>query len=395
MADYDIQRTLWTDPATNVGMFNSASRCWELSADTSAVVEQRIGRYTSRIEDVSGKIDEVQQRIDQLPIDSPERPALLFLKEQLQRERTALLKKKNNLSAADYMWKGWVDKRDVVALLENSVVRIALMYNNPQNIRRDPQYNTTSGQIPLLSANPDVEVERWCAEQDEAGNWIARKKTVHPLSTVLSTVTSQIPLLSTSILPEHYNQFFQQADATPYLETTVPQFFIPEVRQLFYAKNALCALTLPASLNLQAIVPTPTGNDVSSYRIDLLPYTNWTDDTSLWLDREKAFNGAISDLTAINNFDILETAGWGGNGQWISGLATIGQLSTLTVVKTGETIQKARAEWYCPRSRYLGYYGMPTSPTNLPVSFFYFDVDFFLSSFPIVSSWFKLGEYDY
>lgn len=64
-------------------------------------------------------------------------------------------------------------------------------------------------------------------------------------------------------------------------------------------------------------------------------------------------------------------------------------------MKTGETIQKARAEWYCPRSRYLGYYGLPTSPTNLPVSFFYFDVDFFLSSFPIVSSWFTLGEYDY
>lgn len=32
MADYDIQRTLWTDPATNVGMFNQAARCWELSA---------------------------------------------------------------------------------------------------------------------------------------------------------------------------------------------------------------------------------------------------------------------------------------------------------------------------------------------------------------------------
>ena len=138
MTNYDIQRTLWTDPATNVGMFNSASRCWELSAETSAVVERRIEHYATRIEDVSGKIDETQQLIDQLPIDAPERQALVLLKENLQREKTALLKKKNNLSAADYMWKGWVDKRDVIALLENSVVRTALMYDNPKNIRRDP-----------------------------------------------------------------------------------------------------------------------------------------------------------------------------------------------------------------------------------------------------------------
>ena len=65
-------------------------------------------------------------------------------------------------------------------------------------------------------------MERWCAEQDQAGNWIAKKKNVHPLSTMLSGVTSQIPLLSTSILPSPYDRFFQQADATPYIETTVP-----------------------------------------------------------------------------------------------------------------------------------------------------------------------------
>lgn len=47
-------------------------------------------------------------------------------KAQLLLERDAYVARKDNLtglSAVDMMWKGNVDKRDVLAILENSVVR--------------------------------------------------------------------------------------------------------------------------------------------------------------------------------------------------------------------------------------------------------------------------------
>lgn len=57
-------------------MWNAAKRCWELSASTETVVNQRAAVYQQRLESIAGQIDEVQQQLDELPIDSPERPAL-------------------------------------------------------------------------------------------------------------------------------------------------------------------------------------------------------------------------------------------------------------------------------------------------------------------------------
>lgn len=51
------------------------------------------------------------------------------------------------------MWKGNVDKRDVLAILENCLVRLTLMHDAPKQIRRDPARGTVSGAIPVLSAS--------------------------------------------------------------------------------------------------------------------------------------------------------------------------------------------------------------------------------------------------
>lgn len=156
MADYDVQRTLWTNPAAAEGMWNAAQRCWELSSSTFAVVQERTSAYQRRLEDTAGRIDEVQAQIDQLPIDSPERPALEAEKARLQLELAAYQEKKNNLSGLSgvgLMWKGNVDKRDVLAILENCLVRRTLMHDAPKQIRRDPAYGTVSGAIPVLSAS--------------------------------------------------------------------------------------------------------------------------------------------------------------------------------------------------------------------------------------------------
>lgn len=70
------------------------------------------------------------------------------------------------------MWTGNVNKRDVLAILENSVVHEMVMHNAPKSIRRDPDYRTISGDIPVLSISQDT-VEKWCAVQDPSGNWTA------------------------------------------------------------------------------------------------------------------------------------------------------------------------------------------------------------------------------
>lgn len=394
MADYNVQNTLWTDPATAVGLWTPAKRCWELSAETSALISQRVAAYTHQIEDIAGEIDQVQQRIDELPIDSPERPVLEAEKARLQEEMEKVQGKKGNLSAAtidNCMWKGFIDKRDVVSILENSVLRAVLMYNNPKGIRRD-QYNTLSGFVPILSANQDVTEEKWCIEEDlETGELVARKKQIHPLSTYLSTVTSQIPKLSTNLVVEAYKPYFQRADATPYLETTTYR-----LGHMFFAKNALCALTIPSEMNRQAMPVMASRNSAGEYVVGLQPKLDWSEDTTLWFDNEKAFGGEISNITNIGyQPGLLESCGWGSNGRWISAETTIGDPTTTQIVKTGVPVQKYLAEWYSPRSRYLGFYGMPVPPVTLPTSLFYFDRDFLLESAPQISTIITTGEYNY
>lgn len=97
------------------------------------------------------------------------------------------------------MWKGNVDKRDVLAILENSVVHQMVMHDAPRNIRRDPGYRTISGDIPVLSTSQST-VQKWCAVQDQDGNWIAQQQDVHPLVAGRHTISSQVPMLSTSLI---------------------------------------------------------------------------------------------------------------------------------------------------------------------------------------------------
>ena len=87
------------------------------------------------------------------------------------------------------MWKGNVDKRDVLAILENSVVRQMVMHDAPKSIRRDPGYRTISGYIPVLSTSQST-VQKWCAVQDQDGNWTAQQQDVHPLVEGRRTISS-------------------------------------------------------------------------------------------------------------------------------------------------------------------------------------------------------------
>lgn len=87
------------------------------------------------------------------------------------------------------MWKGNVDKRDVLAILESSVVRQMVMHDAPKSIRRDPNYRTISGDIPVLSTSQST-VQKWCAVQDQDGNWTAQQQDVHPLVAGRRTISS-------------------------------------------------------------------------------------------------------------------------------------------------------------------------------------------------------------
>lgn len=58
----------------------------------------------------------------------------------------------SGLSVVDYIQKYYSDKRDILAILENSSARWAVMANRPQFTKRDPNYRTLSGYIPVLSA---------------------------------------------------------------------------------------------------------------------------------------------------------------------------------------------------------------------------------------------------
>lgn len=74
----------------------------------------------------------------------------------------------SGLSATDFLWKGNADKRDVLAILENSVVRKALMHDDPKEIRRDPNYGVVSGRFRFLRPD-DGTTQKWCAVQREDG----------------------------------------------------------------------------------------------------------------------------------------------------------------------------------------------------------------------------------
>lgn len=88
-------------------------------------------------------------------------------------------------------------------------------------------------------------------------------------------------------------------------------------------ETALCALTFPASLNEDVMRVQITGNELSTYAIQMMPQVAWERPPTIWLDNETAFNGQISDLININSYGILETLGWGSNGRWISGQTTL------------------------------------------------------------------------
>lgn len=121
---------------------------------------------------------------------------------------------------------------------------------------------------------------------------------------------------------------------------------------------------MPSSINYDAIVPFFSGPPYASKpMIAQLPRNlgqNWGAPASLWLDNKTAFNGEISALQYIGNFDVLERCGWGGNGQWISGLTNLDDPSSTLTVKTDEDFQIQYAEWYNLKSRYVGY-GITTS----------------------------------
>lgn len=59
MADYDIERTLWTNPCANWGMWNAAQRCWETSAAQQSAANAHRSFYQSQLERVRGEIDTV------------------------------------------------------------------------------------------------------------------------------------------------------------------------------------------------------------------------------------------------------------------------------------------------------------------------------------------------
>lgn len=127
--------------------------------------------------------------------------------------------------------------------------------------------------------------------QDEDGNWTARLQEVHPFVEGLKTVTSQIPLLSTSLIDPTLSNRVQGANVFPPLDTHVVQSFSPW--------TALCAITMPASMNSDAIVTRMVGSAPSDYAIGLSARSNgwfWPGQVSLWLDSSKAFNNKISDL---------------------------------------------------------------------------------------------------
>ena len=110
-------------------------------------------------------------------------------------------------------------------------------------------------------------------------------------------------------------------------------------------------------MNSDAIVTHMRGTAPSNYAIGLSARYNgwsWPGQVSLWLDNSKAFNNKISDLQYIGSFDVLETAGWGSNGHWISGLTALADQSSRLTASTGVDFQKAFAEWYNLRSRYIG-----------------------------------------
>lgn len=164
-------------------------------------------------------------------------------------------------------------------------------------------------------------------------------------------------MLSTSLIDPMLSNWIQGANVFPPLDTHTVQFYGQWQIDFFSPWTALCAITMPASMNSDAIVTRMVGSAPSDYAIGLSARSNgwfWPGQVSLWLDSSKAFNSKISDLQYIGNSDLLETAGWGGNGHWISGLTALADQSSRLTASTGVDFQKAFAEWYNLRSRYIG-----------------------------------------
>lgn len=304
--------------------------------------------------------------------------------------------KKDNIpedGSENFLWKGHVDKRDVLAILENSVARLMVMRNNPKYIRRDPNYGVLSGKIPVLSATLSTKSE-WCAVQDQQGNWSAQLVSVPVYDREYISATSQIPLLSTGIW-EQQQMKLQVCDAYPTLDT---QFTEYSIVQQFDPRTALCAICAPSNMNSDAMTTLMVGvSATGEYQIGLSATGNgfgWTlRYPSVWLDNEKAFGGQISSIHNIASFGVLESAGWGGtNGHWICGRTDLTDPTSILTAKTGVAFRRVYAEWYNPRSRYVGLtYG--GSEPNAPITQFYYDPSF-ISAFGafIVKD---LGEYDY
>ena len=179
-------------------------------------------------------------------------------------------------------------------------------------------------------------------------------------------------MLSVGLSPQSGEQYVQLAQAYPNWNNN------PMVLARIM-ENALCAITFPAQLNQDVMQVQISGNELSTYAIQMTPQLAWQNPPTIWLDNETAFNGQISDLININSYGILETLGWGSNGRWISGQTTLQIPSPptgISVLCAGKDLPRTFFEWYSPMARYVGYGSYPAQPYNLPTSLFYYDKDF-------------------
>lgn len=106
-------------------------------------------------------------------------------------------------------------------------------------------------------------------------------------------------MLSTSLIDQTLSDWIQAANVFPALDTHAVEFYGQWQIDFFSPWTALCALTMPASMNSDAITTRMIGTTPSDYAIGLSARNNgwfWPSQVSLWLDNEKAFNNNISEL---------------------------------------------------------------------------------------------------
>lgn len=72
-------------------------------------------------------------------------------------------------------------------------------------------------------------------------------------------MTSQIPLLSTSLIDSTLSNWVQGANVFPPLDTHVIQSYGQWQIEFFSPWTALCALTMPADMNADAMVTRMVG----------------------------------------------------------------------------------------------------------------------------------------